>query len=104
MSSTTVSAHDDSCADAPRASSAGQERRMGSAGQGPKEGGCQAVSLLCRALLTCHSGAFKSGVLPLDTKGSSGKTKAMTLADDLPPINDIEAIFDHLTSRVSPSA
>jgi hypothetical protein len=28
----------------------------------------------------------------------------MTLAEDLPPINDIEAIFDHLTSRVSQSA
>ncbi|BEI79864.1 hypothetical protein CcaverHIS002_0103930 [Cutaneotrichosporon cavernicola] len=44
-------------------------------------------------------GAFKSGVRPLCTKGLSGKSKAMTLADDLPPINDIEAIFDHLTSR-----
>ncbi|KAL7418749.1 DNA (cytosine-5-)-methyltransferase dmt5 [Cryptotrichosporon argae] len=43
--------------------------------------------------------SFKTGVTPL--KGVGDITKAARgMCEDLPPINDIEAMFDHLTSRL----
>jgi hypothetical protein len=45
------------------------------------------------------SGSYKSGVKPLGLK-SEIRHAIKNLSDDLPPISDIEQMFDHLVSRV----
>jgi hypothetical protein len=45
-------------------------------------------------------GSYKTGIKPLGLK-SEIRNAIKNLSEDLPPISDIEQMFDHLVSRVS---
>jgi hypothetical protein len=45
------------------------------------------------------SGSFRSGIKPLGMKNEI-RHAIKNLSEDLPPISDIEQMFDHLVSRV----
>jgi hypothetical protein len=45
------------------------------------------------------SGDYKTGVLPLGQKADI-KNAIKNMSEDLPPMRDIETMFDHLVSRV----
>ena len=77
--------------------------RVGQHDQGDEEGGCSAVSVCSPGVvesLTRCSGHYKTGVKPLD-QAKDIRNAVKNLSDDLPPMNEIEAMFDHLVSRVS---
>ncbi|ORX34744.1 hypothetical protein BD324DRAFT_131575 [Kockovaella imperatae] len=44
-------------------------------------------------------GSYKTGIKPLELKMDKG-IAAKNLSEDLPPLSDVEAMFDHLVSRV----
>jgi hypothetical protein len=48
------------------------------------------------------SGSFRSGIKPLGMKNEI-RHAIKNLSEDLPPISDIEQMFDHLVSRVGHS-
>ena len=45
-------------------------------------------------------GSYKTGIKPLGQKLEI-KNAIKNLSEDLPPMSDVEAMFDHLVSRVS---
>jgi hypothetical protein len=67
-----------------------------------EEGRTQSVScqipILSGTQLTI-SGSFRSGIKPLGMKNEI-RHAIKNLSEDLPPISDIEQMFDHLVSRV----
>jgi len=67
-----------------------------------EEGHAQSVSspihILPSTQLTI-SGSFRSGIKPLGMKNEI-RHAIKNLSEDLPPISDIEQMFDHLVSRV----
>jgi hypothetical protein len=73
-----------------------------SKGKGDQEEGCgQSVSCLPRTSVPqlTGSGSFRSGIKPLGMKNEI-KQAIKNLSEELPPISDIEQMFDHLVSRV----
>ena len=50
-------------------------------------------------MLMPYSGSYKSGIRPLGN-GVDVKTAIKNMSEDLPPMSDIETMFDHLVSRV----
>jgi len=73
--------------------------------QSQEEGRAQPVSYPnpCVGSQLIDSGSFRSGVKPLGMKNEI-RHAIKNLSEDLPPISDIEQMFDHLVSRVSQSA
>lgn len=51
------------------------------------------------ALTLMHRHGYKTGIKPLG-QSLDVKNAIKNISDDLPPINDIELMFDHLVSRV----
>ena len=76
-------------------------RSKGQSGQ-QEEGGqsvsCPVLTLPGKQLNI--SGSFRSGIKPLGMKNEI-RHAIKNLSEDLPPISDIEQMFDHLVSRVS---
>lgn len=64
------------------------------------ESACRASCIHYPVLTGLPSGKFKTGVTPL-RKDYDVIKAAKNLSEELPPINDVEMMFDHLTSRVS---
>lgn len=84
-----------------------EEPWMGQQGEDGQEASCQSVSAVFhRSRVDTearHRGKFSSGVKPLG-QSVDVRNAIKNMSEDLPPMNDIESMFDHLVSRVSYSA